>query len=193
MKRILQGVVLAGAMVVLAGCDSGPTSKARIALEQRMNDPQSAQYRNEEVKPWGVVCGEVNVKNRMGGYIGFTGYVAFPRGGDEWKTIILDNDTSYEVNMLCKSSPAEILKSEMLVGEGKRGWYVQIISPEEYNGPTPVADVDRLTKLGYPLTISKASGKAYLGPFKNKKSAIAVGLSMESITSMQWMNSEWIF
>ena len=38
-------------------------------------DPQSAEFRNEQTSNEGSVCGEVNAKNRMGGYVGFSRYV----------------------------------------------------------------------------------------------------------------------
>lgn len=45
-------------------------------VRETMNDPESARFRNLRViSAWTpretVVCGEVNGKNRMGGYVGF--------------------------------------------------------------------------------------------------------------------------
>jgi hypothetical protein len=41
-----------------------------------LNDPESAQFRNERVfSNWtvsgGALCGEINARNRMGGFVGF--------------------------------------------------------------------------------------------------------------------------
>ncbi len=93
-KRYL--ALLLGA-AVLAGCGGGDGSKidlARNAVKEKLNDPASAQFRNDRVteaeagikaKGGFYVCGEVNAKNRMGGYTGFTQYVAS----------IIKTDTAY--------------------------------------------------------------------------------------------------
>lgn len=52
-----------------------------------LNDPDSAQFRNVKVfGDWSrsevAVCGEVNAKNRMGGYVGYTSFIVTPAGAD---------------------------------------------------------------------------------------------------------------
>lgn len=46
----------------------------------KLNDPASAQFRNERTIGWtpynAILCGEVNAKNRMGGYTGFAAFFA---------------------------------------------------------------------------------------------------------------------
>lgn len=49
--------------------------KAREPLMTYLKDPLSAQFRNEHVAPSGALCGEVNSKNSMGGYVGFKRYI----------------------------------------------------------------------------------------------------------------------
>ena len=50
--------------------------KAREAVRNQLIDPDSAKFRNEETAEKGaVVCGEMNAKNRMGGYTGFAPYI----------------------------------------------------------------------------------------------------------------------
>lgn len=78
---------LVGALL-LAGCGDSDSSKielARKAVKEKLNDPDSAQFRNDRVteaepgvkaKGGFYVCGELNAKNRMGGYNGFTRYSA---------------------------------------------------------------------------------------------------------------------
>lgn len=49
----------------------------------QLADPESAQFRNERLfSDWSVsgsaMCGEVNAKNRMGGYTGFKTFNALP-------------------------------------------------------------------------------------------------------------------
>ncbi|MGE6320574.1 hypothetical protein ACQKEF_09885 [Pseudomonas oryzihabitans] len=87
---------LIGALL-LAACGDSDSSKielARKAVKEKLNDPDSAQFRNDRVteaepgvkaKGGFYVCGEVNAKNRMGGYTGFTQYVAS----------IIKTDTAY--------------------------------------------------------------------------------------------------
>lgn len=47
-------------------------------------DSDSAKFRNQKGN-----CGEVNAKNRMGGYTGFSRYIYFP----EDKSVIIESDT----------------------------------------------------------------------------------------------------
>lgn len=68
-------------MLVLAACggcvqvqDMRFNWKAKAVLTGALNDPDSAQFRNVVVVRHGellTLCGEVNAKNRMGGYVGF--------------------------------------------------------------------------------------------------------------------------
>lgn len=56
--------------VLLVGCKPREVSHAEESVRYLLYDPDSAQFRNQF--RW---CGEVNAKNRMGGYVGFTRYV----------------------------------------------------------------------------------------------------------------------
>lgn len=68
MKRIL---LVALACAALAGC--GPQSEAKNAVKKLLNDPDSAQFSDMTPgKSDGDMCGYVNAKNRMGGYVGKT-------------------------------------------------------------------------------------------------------------------------
>lgn len=49
--------------------------EARGPLQTSLKDPSSAQFRNEQLARTGVLCGEVNAKNSMGGYVGFKRYI----------------------------------------------------------------------------------------------------------------------
>lgn len=58
------------AALAVAGCGQAAIVQAKKLVEAELIDPRSAQY--EDVKASGaVVCGRVNAKNRMGGYVGF--------------------------------------------------------------------------------------------------------------------------
>lgn len=52
-------------------------------VKESLLDSDSAKFRNQKGN-----CGEVNAKNRMGGYTGFARYVYFP----EDKTVVIESD-----------------------------------------------------------------------------------------------------
>ena len=54
-----------------------PLHTARAAVELKLTDPGSAQFRNVRRADMFTVCGEVNAKNQMGGYTGFTAFRVF--------------------------------------------------------------------------------------------------------------------
>lgn len=64
--------------LVLAAC-GGDVAPGKRAVMELLVDPDSAQWRNVaayQVGAFALVCGEVNFKNRMGGYVGYTNFVA---------------------------------------------------------------------------------------------------------------------
>jgi hypothetical protein len=75
---------LAIALVVLVSCDKPAWhvtlfEDSRKEIADFLNDPRSAQWRMQAKHDLGAdrvgVCGEVNARNRMGGYVGFTRFV----------------------------------------------------------------------------------------------------------------------
>ncbi len=79
MKRVAGVAILA---LCLASCGKpkppapppDPFGPARTAVRERLTDPRSAQFQRERTSK-SAVCGEVNAKNRMGGYVGFQQYL----------------------------------------------------------------------------------------------------------------------
>ena len=62
-------------------------SELRKPMLSELNDPGSAEFRSEVLlSPWAVsgsiLCGEVNAKNRMGGYAGFSEFYVDTMGGE---------------------------------------------------------------------------------------------------------------
>lgn len=58
---------------------ASPRNQQRDLVRLHLNDPDSAQFRNDQPskrrpESW---CGEVNARNRMGGFVGFTRYVTW--------------------------------------------------------------------------------------------------------------------
>lgn len=59
------------AALVLVAC--GSHNEAKESIKKMLNDPESAQFSSlQDGKKKGDVCGFVNAKNRMGGYVGNT-------------------------------------------------------------------------------------------------------------------------
>ncbi|WP_023628574.1 hypothetical protein [Pseudomonas soli] len=99
MKRLAL-VALAG--IVLTGCGDSDIDRAREAVSEQLTDPSSAQFRNERSKKDGWVCGEVNSKNAMGGYVGFKRYtVIWKDGGGQTVAIEGGGETSLD-RALCE-------------------------------------------------------------------------------------------
>jgi len=71
--------------VLLSSC-SDRTSEAEDAVRASLTDPGSAQFRNVEQKG-DYFCGEVNSKNKHGGYDGFRHFYIGGRGKD---TVMID-------------------------------------------------------------------------------------------------------
>lgn len=64
--------------LVLAAC-GGDVAPGKRAVLELLVDPDSAQWRDvaaHQVGAFALVCGEVNFKNQMGGYVGYTNFVA---------------------------------------------------------------------------------------------------------------------
>lgn len=62
-------------VLLVAGCESDAVSEAKKALVQQLKDPSSVQWRDVRDYTEGVVCGQYNAKNSMGGYVGFKTFI----------------------------------------------------------------------------------------------------------------------
>lgn len=49
---------------------------ARALISAQLNDPGSAQFRDDRFAKTGWFCGELNAKNPMGGYVGFKRFIS---------------------------------------------------------------------------------------------------------------------
>lgn len=88
MKQIKAVLILLSALptTALAATPTSPLiAQAKRTISAEMVDPSSVQYRNVRTirqtvdgKPVTIVCGEVNSKNRMGGYVGFAKFAYEP-------------------------------------------------------------------------------------------------------------------
>jgi hypothetical protein len=72
---------------------------SKSVIEKILKDPASVQWRNEKLASNGqTLCGEVNAKNSMGGYVGFKHFIATPNsflieGGKYATWLLADNRT----------------------------------------------------------------------------------------------------
>lgn len=83
-------VLVVVAIALLCGCAE---QKAKTAVKALLNDPDSAQF--TDVRPGksaGDMCGMVNAKNRMGGYVGATPF--FYEKRTETAAIVKSPETS---------------------------------------------------------------------------------------------------
>lgn len=80
------GVIVAGAFAWRAHI----VNELRKPVLERLSDPDSAKFRNEWLatgwSAWraesSILCGEVNAKNRMGGYVGYVKFSSVAGGND---------------------------------------------------------------------------------------------------------------
>jgi hypothetical protein len=112
-------------LLILCGCnfipgtDAYKIEQAKKQIAQELVDPSSAQFRNVVVgseKPL-VICGEINGKNRMGGYNGFQRFEVSdtgmhqvanddvtPNGDSEFDVALSENKRLFDMSweMACK-------------------------------------------------------------------------------------------
>jgi hypothetical protein len=74
---LVLGVVAAGAWYYEHA--ASPEAQVRRTVRDSLNDPESAVFRNlrQSERDLDVWCGEVNARNRIGGMVGFTRFVAW--------------------------------------------------------------------------------------------------------------------
>lgn len=108
MRKSLVALAVLGVIVVgVFGWRAHIINELRKPVLERLNDPDSAQFRNEWLlfgwSSWSpdanVLCGEVNAKNRMGGY---TGYVKFSSNSGIDVNIGDDSIGLMMINTTCK-------------------------------------------------------------------------------------------
>lgn len=72
--------------VILSSCSEDKVRLAQETVRGTLVDPGSAQFQKVEIFRGGdVVCGEVNAKNRLGGYVGRRGFVVRTR---DWRVFM---------------------------------------------------------------------------------------------------------
>lgn len=73
MRLTFIALALSG-QALAAGGDQAAIEQAQTAVTRELTDPGSAQFRDvfayAKADKW-IVCGEINAKNKFGGYVGF--------------------------------------------------------------------------------------------------------------------------
>ena len=91
MRKVIAALAIVGVCAVgVFGWRAYLVHELRKPVLQRLSDPDSAQFRNERlVTGWSgwqvessILCGEVNAKNRMGGYVGYVKFSSVAGGHD---------------------------------------------------------------------------------------------------------------
>ena len=88
--------LLFGGAALLQATHKDPGERAVL---RQLNDPDSAQFGQSFRSPRGgdVWCGSVNAKNRMGGYVGMTRYVADTSGYGVGPQVIFEGDSNSDL------------------------------------------------------------------------------------------------
>ena len=89
--------LVAGAAAFFA-IGANKMNEGERAVLAKLNDPDSAKFGESFKSKRGdnVWCGEVNAKNRMGGYVGMTRYVVdvWVEGQNDFSKVVFENTTT---------------------------------------------------------------------------------------------------
>jgi hypothetical protein len=107
----------AASACALASCHYVPGTEAALfheaegAIKEILIDADSAEFRkleakNTELEGFATVCGEVNSRNRMGGYTGFKRFIAMPGKGH----VVIDP----EIDPDALGQPQDIRETQIL-------------------------------------------------------------------------------
>ena len=92
---VVAGVLIGLAILVASGRVTLPRPDYEIAVAERLIDPESARFRNiddRRSEAAGGVCGEMDSRNRLGGYVGWTRFFAKADGTNGWEVYFGDDE-----------------------------------------------------------------------------------------------------
>lgn len=119
MKALIAMAITLSSALLLAGCSDPAERGMKQAMDSRLLDPASAQYKDVAGYSSGYVCGSVNAKNRMGGCIGSKQFLY----NDATGVLIIDS-APREFDIRCRNES----KKEFYGGESlERGSPLRII------------------------------------------------------------------
>lgn len=85
----------------LCGCGDRRETDAKNDVKAQLIDAESAKFQNIQIFENGNYCGQVNAKNRMGGYSGF---VEFSK-----QNAHVEIDTYHDLNLACRYAEIPLL------------------------------------------------------------------------------------
>lgn len=71
MKIIIATTIIA---ISVSACGNKELQDVQEMVKAKLTDPESAQFRNVKASTEDYICGEVNSKNKFGGYVGFRSF-----------------------------------------------------------------------------------------------------------------------
>lgn len=93
------------ATLLLVGCESHSFKAAKDQVRSMLVDPQSAQWEDLRlIKREGertLVCGKVNARNQMGGYVGFRHFIV---ADDQDAALAADQAESSRISLCCSTT-----------------------------------------------------------------------------------------
>ena len=111
---MLLAVTSVAACGQIPGTDDYKIGLAREAAAESLIDPTSALFQNVKVNERGdAVCGEINGKNRMGAYVGFTRFYAEDSAGDFIASLEPEFDFDYlaSIEQSCRQMERAVWQS----------------------------------------------------------------------------------
>lgn len=98
-------------LAVLSACGSGSVSDAKKAVEERLIDPDSVKYKNVTSYSEGIVCGDVNAKNKMGGYVGYQAFIYYGIEPNRENTRVDLDPSADDIQLWCNNDKGKFKKS----------------------------------------------------------------------------------
>jgi hypothetical protein len=98
--------------VFASACGNPNIELAKKAIERDLLDPASVQYRDVKEFSEGVVCGEINAKNGLGGYVG---YKTFIYNGMLKDGAYFETDDRVQVKWWCSDKPNKRISHDQAV------------------------------------------------------------------------------
>ncbi len=98
------GLINAASLLIvlaLSGCGDRREVDARNDVKTQLIDAESARFQNIRIFENGNYCGQVNAKNRMGGY---TGFVEFSK-----QNSVVEIDVYHDFNLACRYAEIPLL------------------------------------------------------------------------------------
>lgn len=109
--------------ILESACGNANIDLAKKAIEGVLSDPSSVQYKDVKEFSDAVVCGEINAKNKLGGYVGYSKFIYNGRRKSQIDLNITDDE---EIMWWCSDRPnkrviedLDIFKMETLCNKYK--------------------------------------------------------------------------